>query len=530
MSNKLELQWYGKEQEAKVEPRILIEDKEKSYKVQPNNQLDDSIYDNVLIHGDNLLGLKALISNYAGKIKQIYIDPPYNTGSAFEKYDDNLEHSTWLSLMKDRLLILKDLLKDDGSIWISIDADECHYLKVLCDEIFGRGNFIEEVIWQRSYAPINLKKTFSRNHDHILVYCKNKERFNIYLLPRNNEADSRFSNPDNDPRGPWASGPIQVGPRNESRVYPITTPGGRVVLPPSQYCWRFSEEKYKELVADNRIYFGADGNNVPRVKRFLSEVKDGIVPLSLWLRDDVGDNQEAKKEIKTIFGNDVFDTPKPERLIKKILLLGSKEGDIILDSFLGSGTTIAVAHKMKRRWIGIELMDTAYTHCKKRIDMVINGEDSGGITNDVGWTSGGGYKFYELAPTLINEDSFGQVVINPEYNSDMLAATIAIHEGYKYNPSKECYWKQSINENNSFLFVTTNHVTKQMIESVLVDLKEDEHLLIICKSFDTNVITGVKNISIKKIPQSLLKNCEFGKDNYNLNIICPPVYEEEDYE
>lgn len=506
--NKLELRWVGKDKPIKVEPRLLIEDK----KLSVNHSSE-----NLLIHGDNLLALKALEHKYTNKIKSIYIDPPYNTGAAFEHYDDNVEHSTWLSLIKPRLELLKKLLSEEGSIWISIDSYESHYLKVLCDEIFGRKNFIEEVIWQRSYAPINLKKNFSRNHDSILVYAKNIDVFEMNLLPRSEKADSNFSNPDNDPRGPWASGPIQVGPRNESRVYEIITPSGKVVLPPPQYCWRYSKEKLSEMIADNRIYFGSDGSNTPRVKRFLSEVKQGIVPLSLWLRDDSGDNQEGKKEIKVLFGKDVFDTPKPERLIQKILTLSSNEGDLVLDSFLGSGTTIAVAHKMNRKWIGIEMGDQAYTHCKKRIDLVISGEQ-GGISKQVNWNGGGGYKFFELAPSLIKLDSFGQEIINSEYDPEMLAMAVANHEGFTYNPSKDIYWKQSSNSDNSYLFVTTNHINKTTIDTINLNLSEDEFLLIVCKSYDSNILAGIKNITLKKIPQSILKNCEYDVHDYNLNV------------
>lgn len=306
---KLELVWVGKEKRARLEPRILIEDPAKSYHAAKRVSKDD-IFDNMLIHGDNLLALKALEQEYAGKVKCIYIDPPYNTGNAFEHYDDGIEHSLWLSLMRERLEVLRNLLSEDGSIWISIDADESHYLKVLCDEVFGRSNFIDEVIWQRSYAPINLKKTLSRSHDTILVYAKNQTpNFCLNKLPRSNEADNRFSNPDNDPRGPWASGPIQAGPRVESRVYEIITPSGRKVLPPAEYCWRVSRERYQEMLLDNRIYFGEKGDNVPRIKRFLSEVKDGMVAMTLWMRTDVGDNQEGKKEIKNIFEKDVFQLP-----------------------------------------------------------------------------------------------------------------------------------------------------------------------------------------------------------------------------
>ena len=527
MSNKLELTWFEKKIDVNIEPRLLIEDISKSFYKSNNENVKNT--DNILIHGDNLLGLKALEPIYGGLIKCIYIDPPYNTGAAFNTYDDNLEHSIWLSLMKKRIDILYNLLdSDQGTLWISIDDDERDYLKVLCDEIFGRQNFVTSIIWQKKSTRSNDAKWFSDNHDYILVYAKNKLKWKINKLPRPESSLSGYSNPDNDPRGPWASGPCHAKTPNAKDIYEIVTPSGRKVLPPPGTSWRFSKENFEKLIKDNHIWFGKDGDNIPRYKRFLTEVQEGFVPLTIWNRDEVGDNQEAKKEVKQFNSSVVFPTPKPERLIERILTLATNPGDWVLDSFLGSGTTAAVAHKMKRKWIGIEMEDTAYTHCKPRMDMVINGKDKNGITNDVEWTSGGGYKFYELAPSLVKEDSFGQLIINPEYNPEMLAAAIALHEGYKYNPSRECYWKQSSNNNNSYLFVTTSHVTKQMIDSIQLDLKEDEHLLISCKSYDNNVIAGIKNISIKKIPQSLLKNCEFDKEDYNLNIICPPIYEEDE--
>ena len=327
---KLELTWIGKDKTIKVEPRILIHDPSKDY--------GDKNTDNMLIYGDNLLALKALEQEYAGKVKCIYIDPPYNTGSAFEHYDDNLEHSTWLSLMKPRLEILKNLLTDDGSIWISIDADESHYLKVLCDEIFGRKNFIDEVVWQRSYAPINLKKTLSRSHDIILVYAKNKtDKYELNKLPRTSSQDSLYKNPDNDIRGPWQSDNLTVGPVIQEKIYDIMTPTGRIVRPPAGRCWVFTKERFEEMRKDNRIWFGADGNNTPRLKRFLSEVRQGVVAMTLWFRDEIGDNQEAKREVKALFpqSKNPFDTPKPERLIERVLTLGSNKGDLVLDSFLG---------------------------------------------------------------------------------------------------------------------------------------------------------------------------------------------------
>ena len=335
----------------------------------------------MLIHGDNLLALKALEQNYTGAVKCIYIDPPYNTGNAFEHYDDGLEHSIWLSLIRERLIILRNLLKEDGSIWISIDTDECHYLKVLCDEIFERRNFIDEVIWQRSYAPINLKKTLSRSHDIILVYAKNKtDKFELNRLPRSLDANNRYKNPDNDPRGVWKSSDLSVGPAVQENIYPITTPTGRICYPPEGYSWRLSQNRFQEYLKDNRIWFGPTGNNVPSIKRFLSEVKDGIVAQTLWTYQEVGHTQDAKKEVKAFGFDSVFDTPKPERLIERVLTLGSNPGDLVLDSFLGSGTTAAVAQKMGRRYIGVELGQHAYTHCYPRLKMVTDGTDQGGIS------------------------------------------------------------------------------------------------------------------------------------------------------
>ncbi|WP_208600505.1 site-specific DNA-methyltransferase [Streptobacillus ratti] len=540
----------------------------------------------MIIHGDNLLVLKALEKEYTGKIKCIYIDPPYNTGSAFEHYDDNLEHSTWLNLMKPRLEILRNLLSDDGSIWISIDADESHYLKVLCDELFGRNNFVDEVIWQRSYSPINLKKTLSRSHDTILVYAKNKTAdFSLNKLPRSAEANSRYSNPDNDSRGVWKSSDLSVGPAIERNIYEITTPSGRKVMPPSGYSWRLSKERFAEFVEDNRIWFGEMGNNVPSIKRFLSEVKDGVVAMTLWHLSDVGHTQDAKKEIKALELGSVFDTPKQERLIERILTLATNENDLVLDSFLGSGTTCAVAQKMNRRYIGIEMGEHAYTHCKVRMDKVIDG-DQGGISikkevfalenselakldfdvNDIKifnkvldklgketeiipkellcgiknmtkvtkiksesvWQGGGAYRFYELAPTLITRDFFDEEIINPDYNPEMLSAAVALHEGYHYKPSSEIFWKQSYGSENSYLFVTTNHIDSAYVSKIKETMEEKEFLLIACQSFEERATHLFKNIKIKKIPNTLLENCEFGKENYNLNIICPPQYEEEE--
>ena len=509
---KLELTWIGKDREVNLEPRILVEVPEKSY--------GDKDTENMLIHGDNLLALKALEHDFAGKIKCIYIDPPYNTGSAFEHYDDNVEHSTWLTLMRERLTILHNLLAEDGSIWISIDATESHYLKVLCDEIFGRKNFIDEVVWQRAFAPVNLKKTLSRSHDIILVYAKNyTDKFELNTIPRSESQCSSYKNPDNDFRGVWTSADCTVGPVVEEKLYEITTPSGRIVTPPAGRCWLFTKERFEEMKNDNRIWFGAKGDNAPRVKKFLSEVKQGVVAMTLWLRDEVGDNQEAKREIKALNFASVFDTPKPERLIERVLMLGSNEGDIVLDSFLGSGTTAAVAHKMGRKWIGIELGDHCYTHCEPRLQKVVDGTDQGGISKAVNWQGGGGFKFYELAPSLLKKDEFDNWVIEPKYDAEMLAEAMAKHEGYKFSPDETNVYKQGKSTEKDFIFTTTQFISADLLNKIASQINEDESLLICATHFEEGIYNKFSNITIKKIPQILLDRCEFGKLEYNLNII-----------
>lgn len=513
---KLELMWVGKEKRAKLEPRILIEDPEKSYHADKRVS-DNDIFDNMLIHGDNLLALKALEQDYAGRVKCIYIDPPYNTGNAFEHYDDGLEHSIWLSLMRERLELLKNLLSDDGSIWINLDDNESHYCKVLCDEIFGRINFVSNVIWQKKFSPSNDAKWLSDNHDHILCYAKNKITWRPNLLPRSDLMNSRYKNPDNDIRGPWTSGDVSVKTYSASCDYPITTPSGRVVNPPRGYCWRFSREKFQEMVADNRIWFGENGNSVPRVKRFLSDVKDGITALTIWTYQEVGHNQDAKKEVKSFNDKDVFATPKPERLIERILTLGSNPGDLVLDSFLGSGTTAAVAHKMGRRWIGIELGEHCDTHCVPRLKKVIDGEDAGGITKSANWRGGGGFRYYNLAPSLVKFDEWGNPIINKEFNENMLVRALCKVEGFNFDPSPDVYWKQGKSTESDFIYVTTQHLTAQMLQKLSDDVGESCTLLICCGSFDGKK-DSYSNLTIKKIPKAILKKCEWNHDDYSLEI------------
>ena len=531
--NKLELTWVGKyDEQQPLEPRILIENPEYSYGEVETGMLPNGKpwKGNMLIHGDNLLALKALEQDYAGQVKCIYIDPPYNTGHAFSHYDDGVEHSIWLGLIKERLVLLRNLLSDEGSIWISIDDDEQAYLKVLMDEIFGRQNFVNNVIWEKKFSPSNDAKWLSDSHDFVMIYAKNKHIWRPHLLPRSEDMNSRYKNPDNDPRGVWTSGDCSVKTYSASMDYPITTPSGRVVNPPAGYCWRFSKEKFAELIADNRIWFGKDGDGVPRVKRFLSDVKEGITAMTIWKYTEVGHNQDAKKEVKQFNSESVFATPKPERLIERILTLGSNEGDIVLDSFLGSGTTAAVAQKMGRRYIGVEMGNHAYTHCAVRLKKVIDGTDQGGISKAQNWKGGGGFRFYELAPSLLKEDKFGNLVINKEYNADMLAAAMAKQEGFTYEPSAEHYWKQGYSHESDYIYTTTQFMTVEGLAAIAEQMKEGESLLVCCTAFQKECRSAFPNITIKKIPQMLLGRCEFAHDDYSLNIVELPVVEEDELE
>ena len=365
-------------------------DKDGEYEVDSIKETD-----NLIIKGNNLIALHSLKKRYAGKVKLIYIDPPYNTGSDSFTYNDSFNHSTWLTFMKNRLQVAKELLTEDGTIWINIDDDEGHYLKIIADEIFGRINFVNTIIWQKKFAPQNDAKWFSDNHDFILVYAKNKLIWKPNLLPRTEEMNSRYKNPDNDPRGVWTSGDLSVKTYSEKTDYPIITPSGRVINPPSGRCWRTSKEKFLEMVSENRIWFGEKGDSVPRIKRFLSEVKDGIVSQTIWKYEEVSHTQEAIQNLNKLFGEKVFGTPKPEKLIQRIIQLGSEEEDIILDFFMGSGTTQAVAHKMNRQYIGIEQMDYIETVSVERLKKVIAGEQ-GGISKDVEWQGGGSFVYCEL--------------------------------------------------------------------------------------------------------------------------------------
>lgn len=526
---KLELTWIGKHKRPKLEARILLEDPEKSYHAKVRSE--SAAFDNRLIFGDNLLALKALEQEFTGKVKCVFIDPPYNTGSAFTHYDDGLEHSIWLGLMRDRLEIIKRLLADDGSLWITIDDNEAHYLKVLCDEVFGRANFVANAIWQKKYAPQNDAKWLSDSHDHILIYAKNKTLWRPNLLSRTEEANSLYKNPDKDPRGVWMSDNMSVKTYSETNDYPITTPSGRIVNPPASRCWAYSQEKLQQLISDNRIWFGSKGEGVPRIKRFLSEVKSGIVAKTMWLRDEVGDNQDAKKEVKQFNAKDVFDTPKPEKLVQRIIHLATNPGDLVLDSFAGSGTTGAVAHKMGRRWIMVELGEHCHTHIIPRLQKVIDGEDQGGISKAVNWQGGGGFRYFRLAPTLIVNDKWGNQIINPDYNPEMLAEALAKLEGFTYMPSENLWWQHGYSSENDFIYVTTQSLSVEQLQVLSDEVGAGRSLLICCSAWRgitaEQAAEHFPNLSLKKIPKMILKRCEWGHDDYSLNVANLPIAEEE---
>lgn len=410
------LQWLTREQDlraaGKAPYRLLNEE----------GRYGDPAASNMLIQGDNLDALKALLPYYAGKVKCIYIDPPYNTHSAFEHYDDNLEHTKWLSMMYPRLEILRKLLNENGTLWINIDANELHYIKIILDEIFGRNNFISQITWQRKYSVSNNFKGLASICDYILIYK------NVYfipnLLPRSDDSKSRYSNPDDDPRGPWK--PVdylnQAAPEKRPNLcYNIINPNTGYIVKNTKKAWKYDKTTHAKHIKENRIWWGIKGNNtVPALKLFLSEVRDGMTPHNWWPHEDTGHTDEAKKENIALFGPlSTFDTPKPERLIQRILHIATNPGDLVLDSFLGSGTTAAVAHKMGRRYIGVEIGEHAVTHCIPRLQKVIEGEQ-GGISKAVNWQGGGGFRFYRLGEAVFAEDGS----IRPDVTFAQLAAHV----------------------------------------------------------------------------------------------------------
>lgn len=554
---RLELTWIGKDEQPQVEPRILLHDPSKDYG-NPNAQ-------NMLIHGDNLLALKALEQQFAGQVKCIYIDPPYNTGAAFEHYDDNLEHSTWLNLMYARINILKNLLADDGFFCVQIDDSEGHYLKTLLDEVFGRSNYLTTFYIQVRYP----NKTLAEDSD----YQKIIEQCHVYAKERNLAKINRPQVEYDISKFKWRiveNEPGEVVTLGNKRVE-IFKPGQYEIIEvePSltglKETWatgslarvRASAGEFFELYLSERkntdglgcLYkvegIGEDGlgyRYISGPKKITANKGKFYSGIPLKRVEEL----KAGKSIKYLpvsnfydfagaFGNcrlegaaDFKGGKKPEVLLEMLLNYFTNPGDLVLDSFLGSGTTAAVAHKMHRKYIGIELGNHCYSLCKTRLDRIIDGEDKNGITNSANWQGGGGYKFYELAPTLIEKDKYGNPVFSGKYNPTMIAAAVAKINGFTYAPNREVYWKQGYSQDNSFIYVTTQYLDSKMLDSIAEDVDPFENLLVCAPAFDNGLSKRYDNINVRKIPQSVLKKCEFGIDNYNLNIIDPPeIYEDE---
>lgn len=552
-NTKLELTWIGKyDRKMPVEPRILIENPEYSYGVPETGVLPNGRpwKGNMLIHGDNLLALKALEQNFSNAVKCIYIDPPYNTGNAFEHYDDGLEHSIWLDLMYQRVTILHSLLSEDGAFCLHLDDGEVHYAKVICDEIFGRNNFIATVAI-RSSTPSGVKtahknKKLIKQKDLMLVYKKSDALTINPQYVRKQAFDTHFNyfvDKDKEIVKPFLdvlieNGILAVGSKLSD--FNINNPKHRqfYLKNAASICQTqsFKNEEIKQasrkladkvmfvnkgLPEEMMFYNGRQltplSNSINKVLYHGSFVEDiSILLCDFW--DDV-DFQNTQHE----GGIDFPNSKKPEMLVTRILsLFTNKPEDVVLDSFLGSGTTAAVAHKMHRRYIGVELGNHAYTHCYERLKKVVDGSDQGGVSKALNWHGGGGFKFYELAPSLLKEDAYGRLVINQEYNADMLAAAMAKQEGFVYEPSVDVYWKQGHSSESDYIYTTTQFVTVEVLSGIADQMAEGESLLVCCTAFQKECRGMFSNITVKKIPQMLLGKCEFNHDDYSLNIVALP--------
>ena len=553
---KLELTWIGKEHRPKLEPRILLEEPERSHHAQfrvresqisatkstentKNQKIDASlsalrsphpgdIFDNMLIHGDNLLALKALEQEFAGKVKCIFIDPPYNTGSAFEHYDDGVEHSLWLSLMRDRLEILRRLLSFDGVIFVQCDDNEGQYLRVMMDEVFGRKNFVATFIWRKVDSPNDNKVFITPDHEYIFCFAADSSRV---LLSRKADASILDAYSQRDTKGRLhrdrllkKNGKNSMREDRPSMFFPMIAPDGTEVLPihddGKEACWAMGKAGIEVLDKAGDLIWKNRGTNrapkwIPYSREYAPESPERPFP-TIWA--DLHTTRQAKAHLKDVFDEAVmFDTPKPEPLIQRILELSTNPGDLVLDSFLGSGTTAAVAHKMGRRWIGIELGDHCHTHCLPRLKKVVDGEDAGGITQAVGWQGGGGFRYYRLAPSLLLRDKWDQLVINPEFNAPMLAEAVCKLEGFTYAPSDTLYWQHGHSTERDFLYTTTANLSLAQLQQLSDEVGADRSLLVVCSAFRGRK-EGYSNLTVKKIPKAVLGRCEWGKDDYSLKV------------
>ena len=524
---RLELTWIGKEDRPKLEPRILLEDAENSY-ARPHDEGD--IFDNRLIFGDNLLALRALEANFLGQVKCIYIDPPYNTGSAFTHYDDSVEHSIWLSLMRDRIDILRRLLRPDGCLFAQADDNEGHYLKVILDEAFGRKNFLATFLWKKVDSPNDNKVPITPDHEFIFAYAADVDAVSLRQRADSTLLDA-YRGPDEQGRY-FRDRLLKKNGKNSLRTdrptmwFPVPGPDGADVYPihddGREACWALGRTAVFEMLKRGEIIWKDRGSAgapkwVPYTREYAPEIPTRPFP-TLWT--DLPTTRQTKAHQKDLFGlGNEFDTPKPEALIERVLQLCTEPGDLVLDSFAGSGTTGAVAHKMGRRWIMIELGEHCHTHIIPRLKKVIGGEDKGGITEAVGWQGGGGFRYFRLAPSLLDKDRWGNWVISRDYNAAMLAEAMCKHMGFTYAPSQDPaeYWRHGHSSERDFIFVTTANLTHAQLRAISEDVGPERTLLICCKAFNARA-DAFENLTVKKIPQAVLARCEWGRDDYSLRI------------
>lgn len=469
----------------------------------------DRAQDNLLIQGDALNALTSLIElpefarEYVGAIRLAYLDPPFNTQQSFLHYDDALEHSVWLTVLRDRLTQIKTLLSTNGSVWVHCDDSEQAYLKVMMDEVFGRDNFIATVIWQKIHARNNSAQYFSADHDYIVVFAKDKNSWSRNRLDRTEASDSDFWNPDDDPRGLWRRSDLTASHAYSQGKYEVVGPHGDRFVPREGRWWSVSRENFDSLLQDNRIWWGRDRRSFPFRKRFETELL-GLVPTTIWPHDEAGDNREAKSEVTRLFGREaIFATPKPERLLRKIIHVASDQGDVVLDCFLGSGTTAAVAHKMGRRWVGVEMLDTYEQFAVPRVRRVIEGTDPGGVTDMTSWNGGGGFRMLEVAPSMFIE-AHGQVFLSEWATNGRLAEATAAQLHYIYDFDPPFCGRRG----RSRLAVIDGLVSEDVIRLLVGALADDERIVVAGTAVDPVARTALRALrsgsTVRKIPQSIL--------------------------
>jgi adenine-specific DNA-methyltransferase len=532
LNTKLGLNWLGKDNRSQVEPRVLIEDHEKSFHAK-HRVTERDLFDNRLLFGDNLLALRALEQEFTGRIKCIYIDPPYNTGSAYEHYDDGLEHSIWLSMMRDRLELLRRLLRKDGVIFVHIDDNEQAYLKVLMDEIFGRKNYCGQFIWEKKKKPSFLNANMGIVTEYILAYSPDRSSSPPFIGGLTTEGKKYpLNNAGNGVQTLcFQPGCVQFRcadgvyePRDMSEGNIITKLLDRLVVEDGRNKnafrlegeWRYSQRKLDEIVGKgdtlviSKIPFRPNhikaGGEEKKIKNLLSSAH---YQMSTY--------EDSNAESEALFGRNAFDYPKPEKLLLTLIGAVTSPGEWVLDSFAGSGTTGAVAHKMGRRWIMVELGEHCHTHIIPRLKKVIVGEDPGGITKSVDWKGGGGFRYYRLAPSLLEKDKWGNWVINHDYNAAMLAEALCKLEGFTYAPSDSVYWQHGQSTERDYIYVTTASLTHEQLQQLSDEVGPHRTLLVLCTAFRAKT-DRYPNLTVKKIPKQVLSRCEWGHDDYSLQV------------